>query len=182
MRTIHIGNVLDILPTLSSNTYHGCLTDPPYELGFMGKRWDSSGVAFNPAVWTEVLRILAPGSYLMAFGGTRTYHRMTCAIEDAGFEIRDCLQWMYGTGFPKSHSCLKPSWEPIVLARKPGKVSLPLNIDQCRIGNSGGCITPIDAKGGVSLSCYGNGLNMQYLVLRTPRKTWKCICRGFALL
>ncbi len=101
----------------------------------MGKAWDSTGIAFNPAVWSEVLRVLAPGTYLMAFGGTRTFHRMTCAIEDAGFEIRDCLMWLYGTGFPKSKSCLKPSYEPIILARKPGKTSQPLNIDGCKIGD-----------------------------------------------
>lgn len=76
--------------------------DPPYELGFMGKRWDASGIAFNVEVWREAVRTLKPGGHLVAFGGTRTYHRMVCAIEDAGFEIRDCLAWMYGSGFPKS--------------------------------------------------------------------------------
>jgi DNA modification methylase len=78
------------------------VTDPPYELGFMGKAWDASGVAFQVETWEAVLRVLKPGGHLLAFGGTRTYHRMTCAIEDAGFEIRDCLQWIYGSGFPKS--------------------------------------------------------------------------------
>ena len=70
--------------------------------GFMGKAWDGTGVAFDPATWAEALRILKPGGHLLAFGGTRTYHRLACAIEDAGFEIRDCLAWMYGSGFPKS--------------------------------------------------------------------------------
>lgn len=70
--------------------------------GFMGKAWDSTGIAFTPELWREALRVLKPGGYLLAFGGTRTYHRMTCAIEDAGFEIRDCIQWIYGSGFPKS--------------------------------------------------------------------------------
>lgn len=79
-----------------------CVTDPPYELGFMGKVWDKSGVAYDPAAWREVLRVLKPGAHLVAFGGTRTYHRMAVAIEDAGFEIRDQLQWIYGSGFPKS--------------------------------------------------------------------------------
>jgi site-specific DNA-methyltransferase (adenine-specific) len=82
--------------------FDAVLCDPPYELGFMGKRWDASGVAFDPRVWGRVLSACKPGAPLLAFGGTRTYHRMTCAIEDAGFEIRDCLAWLYGSGFPKS--------------------------------------------------------------------------------
>lgn len=78
------------------------VTDPPYELGFMGKSWDASGIAFNVDVWREALRVLKPGGHLLAFGGSRTYHRMACAIEDAGFEIRDQIMWLYGSGFPKS--------------------------------------------------------------------------------
>lgn len=78
------------------------VTDPPYELGFMGKKWDSSGIAYNVIMWKECLRVLKPGGYLLAFGGTRTSHRMVCAIEDAGFEIRDSILWLYGSGFPKS--------------------------------------------------------------------------------
>ncbi len=77
---------------------HTVVTDPPYELGFMGKRWDASGVAFDPATWAEVLRVAKPGAMLLAFGGTRTWHRLACAIEDAGWLIRDCLMWLYGTG------------------------------------------------------------------------------------
>lgn len=87
---------------LEDNSIDSIVTDPPYELGFMGKKWDSTGIAYNVNVWKEALRVLKPGGYLLAFGGTRTYHRMTCAIEDAGFEIRDCIQWIYGSGFPKS--------------------------------------------------------------------------------
>jgi site-specific DNA-methyltransferase (adenine-specific) len=78
------------------------VTDPPYELGFMGKAWDASGVAYDVPMWAEVLRVLKPGGHLLAFGGTRTSHRMVCAIEDAGFEIRDSIHWLYGSGFPKS--------------------------------------------------------------------------------
>jgi site-specific DNA-methyltransferase (adenine-specific) len=78
------------------------VTDPPYELGFMGKKWDASGIAYNVELWRECLRVLKPGGHLLAFGGTRTYHRMAVAIEDAGFEIRDSLHWCYGSGFPKS--------------------------------------------------------------------------------
>jgi SAM-dependent methyltransferase len=76
--------------------------DPPYELGFMGKSWDASGIAYDLEVWRQALRVLKPGGYLLAFSATRTYHRMTCAIEDAGFEIRDGIGWHYGSGFPKS--------------------------------------------------------------------------------
>lgn len=78
------------------------VTDPPYELGFMGKKWDAGGIAYNPRTWELALALLKPGGHLLAFGGTRTYHRMTVAIEDAGFEIRDCIMWVYGQGFPKS--------------------------------------------------------------------------------
>lgn len=112
------------------NSFDGCLTDPPYGLSFMNKAWDR-GIP-GPETWREVLRVLKPGAFLLAFGGTRTYHRLTCAIEDAGFEIRDCLMWLYGSGFPKAKSCLKPAYEPIILARKRGPM-LPLAIDACRI-------------------------------------------------
>ena len=88
---------------------------------------------FNRQWAVESLRVLKPGGYLLAFGGTRTYHRLTCAVEDAGFEVRDCLMWMYGTGFPKGNGCLKPAWEPILLARRPGPKVLPLGVDECRI-------------------------------------------------
>lgn len=129
---------------------HAAVTDPPYELGFMGKKWDSTGIAFQPETWRLVLDALPPGGHLVAFGGTRTFHRMAVAIEDAGFELRDTLMWLYGTGFPKSHNqpgglgtALKPAVEPIILARKPlaGTVQMnvlahgtgALNIDGCRI-------------------------------------------------
>jgi site-specific DNA-methyltransferase (adenine-specific) len=87
---------------MPDNSIDAVVTDPPYELGFMGKKWDSTGIAYNVELWQEVLRVLKPGGHLLAFGGTRTYHRMACAIEDAGFEIRDCIQWIYGSGFSKS--------------------------------------------------------------------------------
>lgn len=100
--TLHHGDCLAILPTLESASVDSIVTDPPYELGFMGKQWDASGIAYNVTLWAECLRVLKPGGYLLAFGGTRTYHRMACAIEDAGFEIRDSIHWLYGSGFPKS--------------------------------------------------------------------------------
>lgn len=90
------------LSMLDDASVDAVVTDPPYELGFMGKQWDASGIAYDVSMWREVLRVLKPGGHLLAFGGTRTYHRMTVAIEDAGFEIRDSLHWIYGTGFPKS--------------------------------------------------------------------------------
>lgn len=106
MRTLELynGNCLTELQKIADNTIDSVVTDPPYELGFMGKSWDASGIAFNVEVWRECLRVLKPGGHILAFGGTRTYHRMTVAIEDAGFEIRDCIAWMYGSGFPKSHN------------------------------------------------------------------------------
>lgn len=87
--------------TMPDNSVDAIITDPPYELGFMGKSWDSTGVAYDVTVWQECLRVLKPG-HLLAFGGSRTYHRLAVAIEDAGFQIRDQIMWVYGSGFPKS--------------------------------------------------------------------------------
>lgn len=100
--TILAGDCLAAMRAMPDHSVDSIVTDPPYELGFMGKAWDNSGIANSVPMWTEALRVLKPGGYLLSFGGTRTYHRMTCAIEDAGFVIRDCLVWMYGSGFPKS--------------------------------------------------------------------------------
>ena len=96
------GDCRDVLRTLADNSIDSIVTDPPYELGFMGKSWDASGVAYDVTVWQECLRVLKPGGHLLSFGGSRTYHRMACAIEDAGFQIRDQIMWVYGSGFPKS--------------------------------------------------------------------------------
>ncbi len=96
------GDCRAVLKTLADASVDSIVTDPPYELGFMGKGWDSTGVANEPAMWRECLRVLRPGGHLLAFSGTRTQHRMVCAIEDAGFEIRDQAGWMYGSGFPKN--------------------------------------------------------------------------------
>lgn len=101
------GNNLDVLPTLADASIDAIVTDPPYELSFMGKKWDASGIAYSQELWAECLRVLKPGGHLLAFGGTRTYHRMVCAIEDAGFEIRDSIHWIYGSGFPKSLNVAK---------------------------------------------------------------------------
>ncbi|HRU02413.1 MAG TPA: DNA methyltransferase, partial [Victivallales bacterium] len=105
--TIHNINCLEGLKLLPDNSIDSIVTDPPYELGFMGKSWDSTGIAYNIELWKECLRVLKHGGHLLAFGGTRTYHRMACAIEDAGFEIRDQIQWIYGSGFPKSMNISK---------------------------------------------------------------------------
>lgn len=87
---------------MPDNSVDSIVTDPPYELGFMGKSWDSTGIANSVEMWSEALRVLKPGGHLIAFSGSRTYHRMAVAIEDAGFEIRDQIMWVYGSGFPKS--------------------------------------------------------------------------------
>lgn len=100
--TLYHGDNREVLKKLPDNSIDSIVTDPPYELGFMGKSWDASGIAFNIEVWQECLRVLKPGGHLLAFSGSRTYHRMAVAIEDAGFEIRDQIMWIYGSGFPKS--------------------------------------------------------------------------------
>jgi len=148
--TIYNADCREVMAELSAVDAIVC--DPPYGLSFMGKGWDH-GVPGEP-FWSVALRCAKPGAHLVAFGGTRTFHRLTCAIEDAGWEIRDCLMWVYGSGFPKSHNldgdwsgwgtALKPAWEPIILARKPleGTVAQnvlkygtgALNIDGCRVG------------------------------------------------
>jgi site-specific DNA-methyltransferase (adenine-specific) len=107
LNKIYNMDCMEGMKLLDDNSIDSIVTDPPYELGFMGLKWDNMGIAYNIELWKECLRILKPGGHLLAFGGTRTYHRMTCAIEDAGFEIRDCIQWLYGSGFPKSHDISK---------------------------------------------------------------------------
>ena len=225
---LYQGNMLDMLEVIEPNSIDSIITDPPYGLtsitkrfgkensaeckygkdgsfarlskGFMGKEWDGSGIEYNIETWQKCFEVLKPGGYLLAFGGSRTFHRIACAIEDAGFEIRDTIMWLYGSGFPKSHNigldidklngcpdrghriavanrhhpdgtlepngeqlepyetkteeahkwngwgtALKPSFEPIIVARKPldGTVAKNclkwsvggINIDECRVGN-----------------------------------------------
>lgn len=185
--TIHHGDSREVLKTLADASIDSVVCDPPYALvsitkrfgkadaaapssdgatgvykraaaGFMGQQWDTGETAFAVEFWAEVMRVLKPGGHVVAFSGTRTYHRLACAIEDAGFEMRDMLQWLYGSGFPKSHNvakvtglveheglgtALKPACEPIVLARKAlsGTVAATvvkhgtgaLNIAGCRV-------------------------------------------------
>jgi site-specific DNA-methyltransferase (adenine-specific) len=132
MIDLRLGDCIEVLKTLPDNSVDSIVTDPPYHLtsivkrfgkegsapaqygtdgafaraskGFMGKEWDGGDIAFRTEVWSECLRVLKPGGHLLSFGGSRTYHRMAVAIEDAGFEIRDQIMWIYSTGFPKSHN------------------------------------------------------------------------------
>lgn len=195
---IYNGDMLDMLQVIKPESIDAIVCDPPYELGFMNKSWDSTGISFKKETWQNCFEVLKPGGYLLAFGGSRTYHRIACAIEDAGFEIRDCIMYLYGCGFSKSYNiglaidkkngvdnrtgnirtdgvnnqnicydfktmkpkfeeriaqnewqgwgtCLKPAYEPIIVARKPFKGSVVdniikyrvggINIDGCKIGN-----------------------------------------------
>jgi DNA modification methylase len=170
--TIHHGDCLDVLRAMDGDSVDSIVTDPPYGLSFMGKRWDYD--VPSAEIWAECLRVLKPGGHMLAFAGTRTQHRMAVRIEDAGFEIRDLIAWVYGSGFPKSHNgpwggtALKPALEPITVARKPlvGTVAQNvlahgtggLNIDGCRVGAEGGTRKTDPAKR-ESVSAYGNGLN-----------------------
>jgi site-specific DNA-methyltransferase (adenine-specific) len=150
------GDCLDRLRELPDCSVDACVTDPPYGLSFMGKAWDYD--VPGAEVWREVLRVLKPGGHLLAFAGTRTQHRMAVQIEDAGFEIRDMIAWVYSTGLPKSRNldgdwqgwgtALKPALEPITVARKPltGTVAAnvlehgtgAINVDGCRVTGSSG--------------------------------------------
>ena len=174
--TLYHGECVEIMRGMDEASVDAIVTDPPYHLtnkrggphnkspnaysraqagagsgGFMSMKWDGGNIAHSVKLWTEVLRVLKPGGYLLAFGGTRTYHRLVCAIEDAGFEIRDQIGWAFGSGFPKSHNgewggtALKPAWEPICMARKPLAKGLTveanwrehgtgaINVDGCRV-------------------------------------------------
>ena len=101
------GDCREVLKTLPDNSVDSIVTDPPYELGFMGKAWDATGVSYDANLWREAFRVLKHGGHILSFGGSRTYHRMAVAIEDAGFEVRDQIMWVYGSGFPKSHNISK---------------------------------------------------------------------------
>ena len=187
--TLHHGDCIEVMRGMADGCVDSIVTDPPYELGFMGKSWDSTGIAYSVELWTQALRVLKPGGHLLAFSGSRTYHRMACAIEDAGFEIRDQIMWVYGSGFPKSHNvskgidkaagatpaaqqwegwgtALKPAHEPIVLARKPFAGTVAANVLQHGTGalNIDGSRVGADggcagAGAGAGARVFGDGLN-----------------------
>ena len=136
---LRVGDSLQVLKDIDANSVDSVVTDPPYGLSFMGKKWDYD--VPTTELWEEVLRVLKPGGHLLSFSSSRTYHRMAVAVEDAGFDIRDQIMWVYGSGFPKSHNigkkldthegwgtALKPAHEPIVLARKPFKGTVVDNV------------------------------------------------------
>tara|TARA_Y100000004_G_scaffold184849_1_gene234320 strand:+ start:143 stop:994 length:852 start_codon:yes stop_codon:yes gene_type:complete len=145
---LHHGDCLEVLASMPDACVDAVVTDPPYGLSFMGKGWDYQVPSVE--IWEQCLRVLKPGSYLLAFAGTRTQHRMCVNIEDAGLEIRDMIAWVYGSGFPKAKSCLKPALEPITMARKPSKYVQPLNIDSCRVAYQGDYRSPARSNGEVA--------------------------------
>lgn len=233
------GNMLECIESLDEDSIDSIITDPPYELNFMGKDWDNAGVSFNKDTWKKCLKVLKPGGYLLAFGGSRTFHRIACAIEDAGFEIKDTIMWLYGTGFPKSMNLgleidkrlgneskvvgsgksgvssrayqsletttagtyqikeaqnkwkgwgtqLKPSYEPIIVARKPVETTVidnvlkygvgGLNIDECRI--------PVDnnitiENNSSSAKANPNGRYPANTILTYDDTDYKEVCGGF---
>lgn len=163
--TLHLGDCIEAMRAMPDNSVDSIVTDPPYGLSFMGKKLDYDVPSVE--IWVECLRVLKPGGHLLAFAGTRTQHRMAVRIEDAGFEIRDMIAWVYGSGFPKSRNldgdwqgwgtALKPALEPITVARKPltGTVAAnvlahgtgALNIDGCRVGWPDGKVPEIGTPG-----------------------------------
>ena len=176
---VFLGDCREILRGLADNSVDSVVTDPPYELGFMGKKWDSTGIAYDVTVWEECLRVLKPGGHILAFGGPRTFHRMAVAIEDAGFEIRDSIAWISSKTFPKSLNVRKAidkagvdgsAWEgwgtglknvvePIVMGRKPlvGTVAANvlehgvggLNIDASRVAGNVPSVPQPKTGGGI---------------------------------
>lgn len=168
MIDLRLGDSLGILRTIADSSIDSVITDPPYGLSFMGKKWDYDVPSSD--LWKEVLRVLKPGGHLLSFGGARTYHRLAVNVEDAGFQIRDQIIWIYATGFPKSKNQLKPAIEPIVLARRRPIQTVvsnvlkygtgEINIDESRVGNSGGCKYDGKGKGREpSINSLGDGLN-----------------------
>ncbi len=163
------GDCLELLKALPACSVDSIVTDPPYHLsagkqgasGFMGQAWDGGDVAFRVETWREALRVLKPGGFLLAFSGTRTYHRMATAIEGAGFELRDMVAWIYAQGFPKGtdkakipeewagwNTALKPALEPICMARKPMEGTLADNLRKWGTGALwiDGCRIPLDGE------------------------------------
>jgi len=171
--TIHQGQVETVVPTLGTSLYDGLLSDAPYGLEFMGQGWDEMVPPVE--VWQGLLRVCKPGAFLLVFCGTKTFHRLIANVEDAGWEIRDTICWLYGEGFPKGcnigksirvfnpnagkaedwdghATALKPAWEPIILAQKPRQKSFAKNALRHGCGglNIDGC--RIGSNGGTKRS------------------------------
>ena len=188
-----VGDCVEQMRTLDAERVDAVITDPPYGLTFMGKDWDNYGTPLGFQQWTaqwaaEAYRVLKPGGYLLAFGGTRTYHRLAAGVEDAGFEIRDCLLWLYGSGFPKSlnlkgewegwGTALKPAVEPIVMARKPliGTVAEnvqrygtgAININATRVGTE----ERVNNPGGISTANGVYGIRFGNIEGNTVNGRW----------
>jgi DNA modification methylase len=146
---LFVGDCREVMDSKGADTIDAIVTDPPYELGFMNRPWDQRGVSFDSETWKSCLRVLKPGGHMLVFGGTRTFHRIAVAIEDAGFEIRDTIMWLYGSGFPKSHNVSKAidksagaerevigSWEPTGTARIKGNGNSGHGYDHGELRNS----------------------------------------------
>lgn len=118
MERLHRGDCRELLTTLPENSVDAVVTDPPYELNFMGREWDRTGITFDPSFWAELLRVLKPGGHLLAAGIGRTHHHMMTAVEDAGFEIRDCVYHIFGSGFPKNLDVSK-AIDRLMMAERP---------------------------------------------------------------
>lgn len=172
MKDLRKGDARQLVRTIADNHVDSLVMDPPYEIGFMGKEWDRSGIAFDVSFWAQCLRVLKPGGYLLAFGGARTYHRLACAIEDAGFEIKDQIMWVFGSGFPKSLNLrgehegkgtgLKPAHEPIVVARKPFKGTVLQNVERHGTGafNINACRVGFESDADIKSATWGRGTNI----------------------
>jgi hypothetical protein len=148
--TVHHLDALELLGMIDDNELDALVTDPPYGLAFMNRAWDKA--LPDPAIWRECLRAMKPGAHGVIFGAPRLHHRLACQVEDAGFEVRDVIMWMFGSGFPKGGNVtdehgilLKPAYEPILLVRKPLRGTVVenvlaygtgcLNIGACRVGD-----------------------------------------------
>ena len=185
------GDCLAVLKQLPDNSIDSVVADPPYGLAFMGKKWDYDVPGVD--IWQECLRVLKPGGHLLSFAGSRTYHRMTCAIEDAGFEVRDQIMWVYGSGFPKSldvskaldknpvtdaarqwqgwGTALKPAHEPICVARKPLVGTVAENVQAHGTGalNIDGCRVETDDD--TTRTCNGVGESSSYDMAQGGHRT-----------
>jgi site-specific DNA-methyltransferase (adenine-specific) len=168
---LHEGDCRVVLRGLPEGSVDAVVTDPPYELGFMGRGWDRTGIAYDVAMWAECLRVLKPGGHLVAFGGTRTHHRMICAIEDAGFEVRDCLMWLYGSGFPKSLDVSK------AIDKAAGAVREVVGKQRTNVGMQGGNFTAGSQSGDVDITTPATPEAAQWQGFGTALKpAWEPIC------